>query len=168
MEGPLSKIALAVMFTFFIISILATTYYDASPDTGKVAFTNHTQYRNWSELNEENFTYADNGESVSNMQLAAEAIGNTIAEAKADMDSNSITGALEAAFGLTAVLGVNILALLFAILLDGVNFIGGVALNLGSLPTPWNYFANLMGFAVALFIVYTVLSIVGAALKWKL
>lgn len=163
--GKLTSIAIGVMMTFFLVGMMATSMYQASNDETKRNFTLYQEYQNLSELNEQNLSYANTNNSVSNMQLAAETIANKIAEAQEDINSDDPISQVLGAFGLLSALTIDVLFLLLAILMDGVNFVAGVAFNITLLPTPWNEFGKLIGVVVGMFVVYTVFKIASAVVK---
>lgn len=165
--GKLLSAAMAGMFAFFLVTMMAASFYNASDDTTKENFTLYRQYEGWSDL-DDNLSVDNTNSTVSNMQLQAEVIANKITDAQVQLSSNDITQQLLGAFGIISALTIDIVFLLLFVMLDGVNFIGGIAFNLSALPTPWNYFAVFGGFGIALFIVYTVLKIAAAILKWDI
>lgn len=163
--GKLTSIALGIMVAFSLVALMASAMYTASTDANKTAFSTYAQYNNFSELNAQNMSYANTNNSVSNMQLAAENIAEKIAGASRDLNSDNPVDKIVGAFGLISALTIDVVVLLLAILMDGVNFIGGIIANIGSLPTPWREFGTLSGLGVGMFIVYTVFKIASAALK---
>lgn len=162
--GKLLSLGLSAMFAFFLISMLAAAFYDASPDDTKQNFTLYQEKKNWSEL-DANLTMDNSEDVVSNMQLQSEVIANKIGEAQTQLSSGDITQQLLGAFGILSALSIDVLFLLLFIMLDGVNFIGGIGANISLLPTPFNMFGILVGFAISIFIVYAVGKIAAAVLK---
>lgn len=166
--GTVLNTALAAMFGFFIIAMFAGALYDASSDASKTEFSQYGVYKNWSNLSEDELEYANTENSVSNMQIAAEAIANKIAEAQQQLNSDDITQQLLGAFGILSALSIDVLFLMLAVMMDGLNFVMGTSTNLSHLEPPFNYFANLAAFGMALFIVFISFKIAASVLKWDL
>jgi len=164
--GNISSGALASMFALFLITMFAGAMYTASDDATKKDFVGYGEYRNLSELNEGDIPGTNSQNTVTNMQRQSEAIANKIGEAQTQLNSNDITEQLLGAFGIISALTIDVLALLLAVMLDGVNFISGIASNLGNLESPWDKFAVLGGFGVALFMAWFGFKLVSAILKW--
>lgn len=164
--GKISQIAIGMMVVFALIGMMATAMYNASPDVNKTQFQTYEEYQNFSELNEENLSLTNSNNSVSNMQRTAEAMANKIADAQRGLSSDNPMDQVLGAFGLLSAITIDVIFLLLAVLLDGVNFIGGIILNVNMLPTPWNMFGTLGILGIAMFIVYTVFKI-GTALTGR-
>lgn len=166
--GKVLDTAIALMFGFFLVTIFGTALYTMSDDVTKAQFENYQEFEDFDELNEENLSYANTENSVSNMQLQAEVIANKIADAQSQLSSNNAYDVIMGAFGVASALTIDVLFLMLAIMMDGVNFISGIASNLAGLESPWNYFANLAGLGVALFVVFIVFKTISAHFKWDL
>ena len=164
--GEILNAAMAGMFTFFVISLLAGAIYVGSTDPDKYEMTPYREYQNWSTLGEDNLTYSNTNNTVSNMQLQAEIIANKIADAQTQLSSGDITQQLLGAFGIISALTIDILFLLLAVMMDGVNLVGGIAYYMSALEAPWNMFAILGSLAIALFVVYMVFRLAAAIFKW--
>lgn len=160
--GKVTSIAIGMMIVFTMVGMMATAMFNASPDTSKSDFDTYEQYQNFSELNEDNLTVSNTENSVSNMQRTAEAMANKMADAQRALNSDNPVEQVLGAFGLLSAVTIDVIFLLLAVLIDGVNFIGGIILNVNMLPTPWNMFGALGVLGIALFIVYTVFKIAGA------
>lgn len=164
--GKVTSIAIGMMVVFALVGLMSSAMFNASSDTNKKEFDTYEQYKNFSELNEDNLSVSNTEDSVSNMQRTAEAMANKIAQAQRDLKSDNPVNQVLGAFGLLSAITIDVIFLLLAVLLDGVNFIGGVILNVSELPTPWNMFGSLGVLGIAIFIVYTVFKI-GAALTGR-
>lgn len=160
--GKVTSLALGVMVVFALIGMMASAIYNASPDVNKTTFQKYEQYKNFSQLNEENLSTPNTNDSVSNMQRTAEMMANKMADAQRSLNSNNPVDQVLGAFGLLSAVTIDVMFLLLAVLLDGVNFVGGIMLNVSALPTPWNMFGTLSILGMAMFIVYTVFKIAEA------
>lgn len=164
--GKLSNTAIASMFALFLVSMLASAFYTASEDATKEEFEDYGVYENRSDLNVDDLDYNNSQSTVSNLQLASEAMANKIADAQTRLNSNDITEQLLGAFGILSALTIDVIFLMLAMVLDGINFVSGIATNLGNLESPWDKFAVLGGFGVAIYMVYMMFKIASAVLKW--
>jgi len=158
--GKITSIAIGMMVVFAMVGMMATAMYDASPDATKTSFQTYKNTRNFSELGEDNLTNTNS--SVSNMQKTAEVMGNKMADAQRALNSDNPVDQVLGAFGLLSAVTIDVIFLLLAVLLDGINFIGGIILNVNALPTPWNMFGTLGVLGLALFVVFTVFKIAEA------
>jgi Co/Zn/Cd efflux system component len=163
--GKMTAIAFALILTFSLSGIMMVSVFTGSPDPNKTQFVNYTPYKNFSQLNNENLTYPDTNDPKSNMQIVSEAIATKILLAQQGLANSDIATKILTAFGVGAAISLDLAGLLFSILIDGLNFIGGVAGNLAMLPTPWNYFGLITGLVTTLFIVYVALKIVATIIK---
>ncbi len=158
--GKVLAIALGMMVVFAMVGMMATAMYDASPDTSKTTFQTYKNTKNFSELGEENLT--NNNDPRSNMQKTAEVMANKMADAQRALNSDNPVDQILGAFGILSAVTIDVIFLLLAVLMDGINFIGGIILNVSALPTPWNMFGALGVLGIALFMVFTVFKIAEA------
>ena len=158
--GKLTYTALAFMFAFFLTTTFLNAMYEASTDATKRNFEGYSEQYNRSKLgNSSNMSLPNTDSSVSNMQLAAQAMATKIGNSYLAWQSENIEDKLMGAFGLLSAMTLDVGGLLLAILVDGFNFISGIALNLSALPPEFSGFAALGAFGVALFVVYVVFRI---------
>lgn len=166
MSEKLTYMAYALILTFVLVGILMGDMYSISPDTNKTQFTNYTPYRDFAQLNNQNLSFNDTNDSKSNIQLAAEAMATKLATAQAGLISGDPATKILSAFGVISAFTIDVAVLFLAVLIDGENFFAGVAGNLSTLPTPWNYFGILVGIVISLFVVFAVFKIAAMVLKW--
>lgn len=174
--GSIWKVVIGIMFASFLVLTLAGGFYRASNDVNKTQFSAYSQcngtagcFRNLSALGENNLTYTNNQNSVSNMQSISENMFQSIAAAQRNLEKTGDIGAqILGAFGLVAALTVGLFSLLIAVPLDGLNFIFGVASNITALEAPWSQFALLGGFGLSLFVAYMAFKFVAMIMKWDI
>ena len=161
--GKILQTSLALMFTFMLAGLFMFGIESQSTDPNETPFVRYPPTHNQTPeyLTEGNVTYQDTDDLNDNFQRIAANMEAEIAKAQKGL-SGSVVDVLASAFGLITSLTMNALFLLLAVIIQGVNMIGGITMNLMYLPAPWNILAGFMAFAVALLIVYLVFRIVNA------
>ena len=149
------KIAMAVMFGVFIVTMFAGALYNGSTDATKVQFNTYGQYHNLSALNNGNFSYNNTNNSVSNFELIANNMVQQIADAQTQLNSQNIGDQILGAFGVISSITIGSAQLLLAVMWEGANVILGVSGMSVMLPAPWGTAVYVLGgFVVALFVVF--------------
>jgi len=162
--GHISKMAIGVLFAVFIIGMFGAAMYKESSDATKAQFSDYSMRYDQSDIDNANLSYTNTNDSISNFELIAGNIQNKIAQAQKEVQEG---GVLEA-FGLFTSLTMDIVNLMLAVIFEGVNFVAGIVLNIGELPSPWNYFGIFSAFAITLMVTWMAFKIASAIMKWDL
>ena len=160
--GKITYTALAVMFAFFLTTAYLNAMYTASSDATKKQFTSYKEQYPRGDL-DQNLSIPNTGDSVTNMQLSAQIMSSHIASSFLSWKSQNFEDKLLGAFGLISAMTLDVGGLLLAVLVDGFDFVAGIAFNLSTtLPPEFTIFATLGAFGMALFVVYIVFRIASA------
>ena len=163
--GKLLQVILAIMLTSFVLVFLTDAAYQSSPDTNRTAFQtydNTTDNQTGLILSEANQSFQDRNNPVENMRVVAINMQNQLGEAQRNLNSTDMLTRLAGAFGIAAALIMNTFFLLLAVIMQGLNMIGGIATNISNLTPPWYTVGVLISLVSALFIIYVIIKIISA------
>jgi hypothetical protein len=174
--GKISNMALGIMVAFFLVGLLNNAIYDSAPDSvtidglqyNKSTLVRYDVYKNKSLLGETNLSYEDTKDSVSNLVLLSETLGNDLTEAQTNLDSQNLDDKLAGAFGIISTVTIGLLKLLIAIVLEASNFFFGLSSNIQSFPQEWRYLSGIFSLIGSLVFVYLILKLISAQMKWDL
>lgn len=160
------KLVLGIMLCTGLVLMLSAASFRASPDTNKTQFQIYSNAKNLSSIDDENLTYNNTGNPVSNMESISLNMLQKIVEAQKDLNSDNPVDQVLGAFGLASALSIDLVFLFIAVPLDAFNFVAGILLNIASLDSPWREFGVLGGLVLALLVVYLAFKIAAMILKW--
>lgn len=173
--GKITQTAIALMFAVFVVGMFTTAMYSVSPDTSKQNFTTYGQYDSKTAdlLSENNYSMnTTTNNTVLNFKSIGENIESSIAQAQRDFEKGDVITQLASAFGLISSLTMNVLFMMLAVVIEGLNFVWGMASNLNALPPPWNGVGlgavTLGTLGIVVMLIYVVLKLVSAYVKWDI
>lgn len=164
--GKMRQIALAIIFTSFVVGLLATGMYNGSDDPDKTPIVVYAQYDN--QTGEIIDGYQNTNKTLNTFEAIGNNLQTSIANAQTDLSSGGLEGTISGAFGLTSALVMNAFFALLGIITEGLNLVGGIGSNLMYLPTPWNALAALMGLGTVVLLIYLMLVLISAYKGWDI
>lgn len=164
--GKFLQTSLAMMIVFTIAGLFTSAIYWGSDDPDKEVFvlynsSYHTQTGDI--LTEGNETFSDGDNLNLNFEKIGQNIEMDIKNAQVGLQSQDAIQMITSAFGLVASLTMNAFFALLAVILQGLNLVGGVIGNLSSLPTPWNAIGMVVaGLVPVMLLIYLVFKLISA------
>lgn len=175
MAGGISNTAIGLIMALAFGVMFMTAINSSSSDPDKATFQPYTQQKdtlgilNASGCGSGSFGISQNtNDTASTLTLIGSCMANEIAQSQTDSQQQSPADQLLAAFGLVSSLVLKTIFLVLAVFLEGLNFIFGIFTMVNLLPYPWSIFGNLIGVAVAIFVIITILRIVSVHAKWEI
>lgn len=168
--GKILQLSLALMFTFFVVGLFMNAMYYGSDDANKTVFTRYGQYDNNTGdiLTEGNVTYQNTNSTLGNFQRIGEELQTAISEADRDLRSGTLEGTISGAFGLVTSVAMNAFFVILAVIIEGVNFVGGVGANLMTLPAPYQVLTMFISLGTTAIFIYLIFKLISAYKGWDI
>jgi len=171
--GKVLSISIALMIIFFVVTLLGYSAYNFSTDTTKTQYYSNDSFKSYTVYKNQNYTdlnvsYATTNSTISTFEIIGLSIAKDIATAQQTVETGNVLEKVAAAFGLVAALGLQILAILVTVVIEGINLIFGIGNNLSLMPVPFSYLGILVNLMIPIFIVYLVFKLAGAVKGWDI
>ncbi len=160
--GKLLDTVIALCLTFFVVAMMGNSVmYSGSTSANKTTFNMYSQQANNTAdlLNNENYTYTDTGDVNENFKVIMNDLQKEVAKSQTSLNEGGIDAILSA-FGIMSSFAIAAGKILLTVIVQGVNLTAGIAINLGSLPAPWNVLGVIGYIAGVLILVYLVFKVI--------